>query len=99
MSYLLADRLCWDQLTDLEFNWEKEGRRQEEIAEHKLNKQINSVTSYNQNKIEHDLFFLLACVSCEGVLIFFFFLTLQHNMRSLANSYFSQWVILNKIVD
>lgn len=66
---------CSDQLTALGFNWEKAGRRQEEIAEHKLNKQINSVAYYNQNKIEHDLFFLLAYVSCEGVLIFFLNLT------------------------
>lgn len=73
LSYLLPDRLCSDQLTALECNWEKEGRRQEEIAEHKLNKQINSVAYYNQTKTEHDLFLLLAFMCCEGILIFFFF--------------------------
>lgn len=55
----------------MEFNWEKEGRRQEEVVEYKLKKQI-SVAYYNP-KQDSVWFVLSACLCevCVGVLTFF----------------------------
>lgn len=82
----------------MEFNQEKEGRRQEEMAEHKLNKNQFSVAYYNPK--QDGAWIVLSACLCE-VWGFFnlFFKTLQHNMPSQTNSYFTQWVILNKNVD
>lgn len=41
MSCPLHARLRSDQLTAMDFIWEKEGRRRKEMVEHKLNKQTN----------------------------------------------------------